>query len=127
MTPVQFIWSPMFGPSHEPQVGRVPDFPSDPTVPFTNNLAERDKRMIKLRTRFRGLPVCRQRGGFRRDQIAAFAREKAGMGSLTGTDQPARSSDRGTSDRLIQKRLPGMLPYIIRNTNATMAAEGKTI
>ena len=33
-------------------------FLSDPTVPFTNNLAERDGRMMKLRQKIRPLPAA---------------------------------------------------------------------
>jgi transposase len=65
-------------------------FLSDPTVPFTNNLAERHGRMMKLRQKisggFRSVDWC---GGFRRDQIAVCDSKKAGVGYLAGIGQPA--------------------------------------
>ena len=85
-------------------------FCPDPTVPFTNNLAERDGRMMKLRQKISG--------GFRSfDGAEDFAASDSVMISTAGsrvgmcygnTDQPTSPSDRRTQRRLISTLLPGL-------------------
>ena len=55
-------------------------FLTDPSVPFTNNLAEQDARMMKVRQKIFGRVSIRGRcKGFRHDTIRPRHREEAGV------------------------------------------------